>query len=381
MSPRRQTPFVLGLVTLGTSTLCFAIGRTLPVLLIARLLQGLSSAIVFTIGNALMLDVVGNEDIGKASGYAGMSITLGILAGPVVGGFIYDQAGYSAVFFPAYALIVVDITLRFLIVVDEHVPVSGEFARDVTNTTQYHDDTQGKKDISNSSNAQDDDTQRDTEADVLLPKVRPRSGSFSILILLSTPRFLLTIVCLFTVSSFLAGFDGVLAVYVHDTLNFDASESACLFLILALPALLSPISGWLVDRYGTTWPALGGLLLLTPSLFLLRLVHRDVSSPFLRLGFMLAAIGTSVTVLNPAFMKRALSTVKRIEEKRPGVFGPYGANAVAYGLINCAFAGGSVVGPIYAGLIRNHFGWPVMSLVMTVSSFILLVFNVIATNI
>jgi MFS family permease len=38
---RRQTPFLLGVTVLGSSTLCFALGSTLPVLFIARVLEGL----------------------------------------------------------------------------------------------------------------------------------------------------------------------------------------------------------------------------------------------------------------------------------------------------------------------------------------------------
>jgi len=153
-----------------------------------------------------------------------------------------------------------------------------------------------------------------------------------------------------------------------------------LFLILALPGLFSPISGVLADRLGTKLPAAAGLLLLTPTLILLRLIQRGVTSPFVKLGLMMFSIGISVTMLNPAFIKETSSVVKEIEKKTPGIFGPYGANAQAYGLLSCAFAGGSMFGPLYAGYIRGRFGWPVMTLVMGVLSSVLLLFTVLITG-
>ena len=394
-SSSRQTPFVLGLVILGTSTLCFALGTTIHILLLARLLQGLSSAVVFTIGSALLVDIVGNDGLGKASGYTSMSITIGVLLGPVAGGFIYNHEGYSAVFLPAFAFIGLDIALRFTVIVEKRIPFEShpvEYPNltspsvEVTGNT-YGTDGRGLvptgQDTSKSDRFPNTDlhgSQRNTETEFLLRKAQPRSGGSSSLILLSSPRFLVAVVCLFTVNSFATGFNGVLPVYVHDSFGFNATKSACLFLILALPALLSPISGALTDRFGTKLPAAGGLLLLTPTLVLLRLIHPGVTSPFLKLGLLMASIGSSVTLLNPAFIKEISSAVHEIEQASPGIFGPYGANAQAYGLLSCAFAGGSMVGPLYAGFIRARFGWPVMSLVMGVLSSILLILTLFITG-
>lgn len=382
-SPSRQTPFVIGLVILGISTLCFALGTTIYILLLARLLQGLSSAVVFTIGSALLVDIIGNDGMGKASGYTSMSITIGVLLGPVAGGFIYNHEGYFAVFLPAFAFIVLDIALRFTVIVEKRTFESPVESPNLTSSVDVTGNTGDGRGLVGDTSESDRNgnfhgSQRNTETEPLLPKVQPRSGSS--LILLSSPRFLVAVVCLFTVNSFTTGFNGVLPVYVHDIFGFNATKSAWLFLILALPALLSPISGALIDRFGTKLPAAGGLLLLTPTLVLLRLIHPGVTSPFVKLGLLMSLIGSSVTLLNPAFIKEISSAVHEIEQASPGIFGPYGANAQAYGLLSCAFAGGSMVGPLYAGFIRDRFGWPVMSLVMGFLSFILLILTLFITG-
>ena len=64
----RQLPFLLGLIALSAATLMLFLGQTMPVLVIARLLQGISAAVVWTIGLALVLDTVGPENLGKTIG-------------------------------------------------------------------------------------------------------------------------------------------------------------------------------------------------------------------------------------------------------------------------------------------------------------------------
>lgn len=64
----RQTPFLIGLVALLGATLMLFLGQTVPVLVVARILQGTSAAVVWTIGLALVLDTVGPENLGKTIG-------------------------------------------------------------------------------------------------------------------------------------------------------------------------------------------------------------------------------------------------------------------------------------------------------------------------
>jgi predicted MFS family arabinose efflux permease len=45
-----------------------AFGKNIPMLVIARLLQGTSAAVVWTVGLAMVLDTVGPENLGKVIG-------------------------------------------------------------------------------------------------------------------------------------------------------------------------------------------------------------------------------------------------------------------------------------------------------------------------
>ena len=66
--PTRQLPFLVGLVALLLATLLLLVGQTVPVLVVARIFQGISAAVVWTIGLALTLDTVGPENLGKTIG-------------------------------------------------------------------------------------------------------------------------------------------------------------------------------------------------------------------------------------------------------------------------------------------------------------------------
>ena len=354
--PSRQTPFVVGLLALGATTALFAGGNTLPTFVIARILQGLSGAVTFTLGSTLLFDVVGQEGIGRATGYTGMSVSLGILTGPAVGGVLYEYGGYVHVFIPAFVLIAVDIILRLTVICGKRIPSQPSL----------------KESIKSGGSS--------TETEALLGGPSVKAARFPILVMLASPRFLVAILSLFTINSFSNGFDGVMPVYVYQTLGISPSQIAVLFLVLCVPSLFSPISGTLKDRYGAKWPAVGGLVLMIPSLILLRLIVASVTAPYTKLAALLFSFGSAVTIAQPPLITEITSAVQEIEQARPGIFGPFGAIAQAYGLLNCAFAAGSMVGPLYAGFIKEWLGWSAMSLIMGIMSSIMLVFVFLVTG-
>jgi hypothetical protein len=64
----RQSPFLGGLLALLLATILLFVGRSVAVLTIARVFQGVSAAMVWTIGLALCLETVGPENLGKTIG-------------------------------------------------------------------------------------------------------------------------------------------------------------------------------------------------------------------------------------------------------------------------------------------------------------------------
>lgn len=64
----RRAPFLCGLAILFLATLLLLLSRTVELMLLARVLQGISASVVWTNGLALCLETVGAEGLGKAIG-------------------------------------------------------------------------------------------------------------------------------------------------------------------------------------------------------------------------------------------------------------------------------------------------------------------------
>jgi MFS family permease len=64
----RQSMFVFGLLLMIFATIMLFTGESIPVLVIARMLQGVSGGFVWTIGLALCLETVGPDKLGTTVG-------------------------------------------------------------------------------------------------------------------------------------------------------------------------------------------------------------------------------------------------------------------------------------------------------------------------
>jgi predicted MFS family arabinose efflux permease len=78
-----------GLFALAGATVLFMVSRNLGLLYFARMLQGASASIVWAVGLALHVDVVGPKDIGVAMGWVSLGLSLGNTLGPLLGGIVY----------------------------------------------------------------------------------------------------------------------------------------------------------------------------------------------------------------------------------------------------------------------------------------------------
>jgi len=64
----RKLPYLTGVLGLLLATILFFLGGNIEILVIARVLQGISGALVWTVGQAILIDTVGVENVGKATG-------------------------------------------------------------------------------------------------------------------------------------------------------------------------------------------------------------------------------------------------------------------------------------------------------------------------
>jgi MFS family permease len=274
--------FYTGLIILAAATLLFGLAKASWVLLISRICQGFSAAIVYTVGLALLVDTVGRDNIGQWMGTALSSSSFGLIVSPLLGGVVYAKAGYMAVFGMAMALIIVDILMR-LFMIEKKTAAKYKPLEDVTQQSGFygtftHPET-AEHEHSNGSTQPKKPNDDPEEAPLLSGGgERPsekKSRIPTIIVLLSIPRLLAAIYGIFVNVAVLAAFDGVLPLYVKRIFDWNSLNAGLIFLCLAVPALTGPLVGKLVDKLGPRWIAVAGCTLTAPPLILLRLVDHD----------------------------------------------------------------------------------------------------------
>lgn len=130
----RRLLLLLGLIAFAGSTALLCVGTSISLFVAGRILQGMSAAIVWTAGLALLTDNVEKEELGKYLGFVSIAMSAGTFLGPLLGGIVYDNGGYYAVYAMAFALIGLDLLLRLVL-------IEGRVARmylATTNSTTGH---------------------------------------------------------------------------------------------------------------------------------------------------------------------------------------------------------------------------------------------------
>ncbi|MCJ1466136.1 hypothetical protein MMC07_004755 [Pseudocyphellaria aurata] len=311
-------------------------------MIIGRLLQGLSAAVVWVVGLALLVDTVGPAQMGQMIGYVSISLSLAIFLAPNLGGVVFFKGGYYAVYYMSFGMIVLDIILRTLLVekkVAKNWTVNEEPAG-VDIPIPDHSHIHGS-----------------TILDLDLHSAPRPLRRHPIVTLLSSDRLWSALWCTLVHSILLSAWDAILPLHVAKLFNFSSLGAGLMFLPFALPAVLSPLVGKYIDTHGTRVPAVVGLLSCIPPLVLLRLVNHSGIRQIVLLCALLSILGLTLVVSMLPFFVEVTNVVTTMEKIHPGVFGERGAFAQAYGLYNCAYAVGILIGPLWGGLIVGKAGW------------------------
>ncbi|RMZ67379.1 vesicular amine transporter [Pyrenophora seminiperda CCB06] len=371
----RRTPLLLGLFVLLGATILLDVGNSISVLIVARVLQGASAAVVWVVGLALLADTVPQDQLATATGWLSTGMSLGILISPLLGGVVYDKAGYNAVYAMCYALIGLDVILRLLLVekkvaarwdptVVGRLAVQADNLADETTRPEINFSTQcsnlepTKAEAAGAAEAQQD----------IPPQHRLRNRLPPLISLLYSQRLLASLFCALIQALLVTAFDSVLTIHAANTFGWNSTGAALLFLPIVIPSFLAPLWGWICDKYGGRYLVVVGFLCACPPLVCLRFVNENTIKDKVLLCALLAIVGLFLGMTFAPIMAE-ISAVTEAKEKRllesgRAGFGKGGAFAQAYALFNVAFAGGCMAGPLLAGFIAEDSGWPTMAAVL-----------------
>lgn len=295
------------------ATAIMSFGRQLFVLVIGRLLQGMSAAVAWTSGLALLTDIFGEDRYGEAVSYAQAAVSVGTTCAPLLGGLVYSEGGYSAVSAMSLGTVTVSIALALMMVEpnaksgwEGSLPgrsIAGNRSRSMANN---HHQTAASREISRPGRTTRGPKppgpasgQPDEESPLLERKVGTYQNRSAYPLLLRSGRILAAMGGIFTLAFVTLSFEGLIPLFVKETFYWDAKRAALIFLSWIIPSFLAPLAGRASDRFGPRWIAIAGFLFAVPPLFCMRFVTQDSTPHKVLLCTLLSLVGKCSCVLFP----------------------------------------------------------------------------------
>ncbi|TIA33344.1 MFS general substrate transporter [Aureobasidium pullulans] len=371
----RRTFLLAGLIALGAATALLLVARSLTLIIVARALQGVSAAVVWVAGPALLADSVDPDQIGYFMGFMGDSMGLAVLAAPAVGGVVYERVGYDAVFYICLGLIGLDMLFR-LLVIEKQRPEEVEGYRNERRSGSVHDNnaTTTTQEGSLPSRVQEflpeekasveSSISDDDDGNTVTNVKNWRGRSWPLFTLLLSPRLATDLFGCMIQATLFTSIETILPSQVRQTFHWGSLGAGLVFLPLTLPALTSPFVGWIADRHRARLPCIMGFALAAPSFVLLRFVTDSTVKDKIVLCCLVTIVGLALTLVLIPLMADIIHAVNSIEAE--GKLGPCtgGAYGQAYALFNMAYAAGSTIGPLLSGLLKARMGWEATTLAL-----------------
>ncbi|KAK3678019.1 hypothetical protein LTR78_002114 [Recurvomyces mirabilis] len=367
----RQAPFLWGLTALLGATILLFFGNSVAVLAVARVLQGISAAFVWTIGLALALETVGPENLGKTIGSIFSFISVGNLFAPLLGGVLYEKAGYVGVFSIGFGIIAIDFAMRLLVIEKR---VAKRYETNDPDAGDRETSADDQQDATHDEENGDEDNEEqpllggkeEDEASFKLSNNQPKLAQYiPILPCLANPRLLTAFLVAFVQAMLLGNFDATIPTVAEEYFHVDSLKAGLLFMPLGVADfILGPVFGWCVDRFGTKPVGVFAYTYLVPALIVLRIPHPGGQQQMLLYGGLLALCGVGLAGIGAPSIVEAGAIVQKYYEVNPDFFGDNGPYAQLYGLNSMVFSAGLTLGPELAGELKQFIGYGNMNLVL-----------------
>ena len=281
----RKRLYTLGFIIFSLGMGLCSLAQGLIPLVMFRLIQAIGGAMTVSTGNAIITAAFPQEERGKAIGIMGAMVGIGMLTGPVIGGFLLDFFGWRAVFYLRVPIGLIGAILAWILLKEQTSPRR-----------------EGKFDLRGAV------ILFFTLACLLLAVNRGQSlgwtsplvvslGAMGVLLFFSFlfvergatqpvldlrlySSRLFSIASISHVSFYMStvAVSFLMPFYLIQGLGFSAARAGLILVTIpAASAVLSPLSGRLSDRLGTLFLCTPGLALVAVGLFLLDRLGTDAS--------------------------------------------------------------------------------------------------------
>ncbi|KAI9264718.1 major facilitator superfamily domain-containing protein [Sporodiniella umbellata] len=299
---QRRIPMLLGTGASIAANLLFMLSVTYPMLLVARFLQGISNACVWTMCLCLIADNWPREHLGSQMGKLVGFYPLGMMVGLPAGGLLYSEIGYEAPFIASMILSGIDFFMRLVVIEGQH--------------------------IQKEQNSEKSNVNRVTWVQLLKQK-----------------RLIVSLSLTVVVATVMSAFEPTLSMRLAQEWQFDAASCSLIVLAYMIPSIMaSAICGRLCDRFGTKIVAMISLLVSTPSCILIGVPNRESGSFWTLIpGLILGGI-TIAGCQAPVFPE-----IAKVVDKENGNSSSSDGLARSYSLFNAAYGVGMCFGPLVGG--------------------------------
>ncbi|OAX84039.1 hypothetical protein ACJ72_01598 [Emergomyces africanus] len=348
--------------TPGGSDLMLALANTLVLLVVARILQGLSGAIVWTIALAILADRVGSQEIGAHLGTIVAARSVATIGAPLIGGIVYAKAGYYMVYITAFIFLGADIVFR-LVMIEARVARTWDPSIGIQKTSG-NSSAKGPNGAENGAPKKHE--KRHSAGDQLQGSKISRLAHHlpPFITMLSSMRLLMALWGCTVLAILFGALEATIPLFVHATFHWDSFGAGLVILAPLIPTFISPAIGWLADKHGTrSYVAVGYIITMIP-LILLRIVTQNTMHDKVVFCALLALCGGCAMLFEvPVQIEIVLSVEEKVREN-PTHYGEQGAYAQAFGLGNLTYALGLIIGPLWGGYAVEGAGWGVMTLTL-----------------
>ncbi|QSZ34534.1 hypothetical protein DSL72_006128 [Monilinia vaccinii-corymbosi] len=363
-SPSRRTPLLLGFFSNAAATAVLYIAQSVWILALSRFLQGLSAAVVYTVGFALLADTVGSKDIGQWMGYVISSLNIGMLISPTIGGIMYAQFGYASLFIVMFTLIAIDIVMR-LFMIEKKVAARLKKDDDVAGDSQTYGTFERSIDeavferqnpaMSSSSDAASEALLGNNQDQA--PGADGQKHPIALVTLLKSPRIWADLYGVWVTVFLLASFDAALPIFVERKFNWDSTGAGLIFLTITFPIFLAPIAGRLSDVWPSRWLTASFFIVSAVFTVLLVLIKRNSTDQIVGLCILLTLYGIARVFGSSPLGADLSRAVAAMEKETPGIFGKTGASGQVFSLYTSASAAGVLAGPAWTSFAFGERSW------------------------
>lgn len=373
----RRLIMLIGLILLVGTTFILLFAKALWLYMVGRVAQGLSASVVWVVGLAIIADVGDSSNISFLMSFPGVGLSFGMFMGPLIGGVVYDRAGYNAVFIVCFGVLTFDILLRLFMLeksqlkviraeravkhaknYDSLDPSLQEYVRRYIPESSRHilSGQQDPQPLPDTSSQSDDEPKDDFKFYVKLWKGREVQVPAYIKLMFNT-RILVAFYATIIMAWVMTAFETILTLYVEEHFHFTALKAGVLLLAFAGPSVAEPLIGHLSDRMGPRYIVFCSFIFVTAPLILLRFPSQNTAGHIALMCVLLVLIGIGMSSLFAPVTGEFSNAVTKFESKRPGCLGKGKGFGQVYGIFNVAWSLGSLIGPFAAGGAVSRSGW------------------------